>query len=134
MSAAYDDFISMLAELEEPSFLEDVAENLGIEVKKLIDEGFVSNSTPYGEQWVRGGRYPWPVLQKTGAMRAGFHVETNSAGVKVTNPVEYATYQNNGTRYISANAMVPDNSRGLGDWEEPLRNSARDTLNRHING
>jgi hypothetical protein len=134
MSTSYDEFIHALSELESGEFLEEVADRLGEKIKELIDNGFRTNSTPYGEQWVRKGSYPWPILEKTGAMRAGFHVATNAAGVKATNPVEYARFQNDGTRYVHANAMLPDAGRGLGDWQEPLREVARAVFNSKLKG
>jgi hypothetical protein len=133
--AAYDELIHALSDLESNEFLEEMSERLGETVKGLIDEGFQSNITPYGETWApRRSGGSWPLLEKSGEMRASFHIETNAAGVKATNPVEYASYQNYGTRYISARAMLPDGSKGLGEWEEPLRASARETFNQAIKG
>lgn len=136
--AAYDELIHAISELESDEFLEDLAEQLGHKVEELIERTFQTATAPDGKPWaprkLAAGRKTPPhfPLRKSYEMHDSFHVETNRAGVRVTNPVPYTGFQNDGTRYITARPMVPDNG-DLGTWEEPLRDVAQAFFNSKIN-
>lgn len=137
--AMYDEFISDLAKIESQEFLEDLSEELGETVDELIQSGFTRATDPYGDPWAprklaRGRTTPPHLpLQKTMEMRESFAVHTSAEGVKVTNPVIYTGYIQGGTRFIPAREMLPDPARGLGDWEEHLREKAQKVMNETMN-
>jgi hypothetical protein len=136
---AFDDLIETLTQLESTEFLEELAKEMGSKVDELVRDGFSKATDPYGDPWaprkLARGRVTPPhlPLRKTDTMHDSFHVESNAAGLKVTNPVVYTPFQNDGTRFIDARGMVPDD-RGLGEWEDPLRKVAQQVFNSKLNG
>lgn len=134
MSASFDDVISAIGELESQEFLEGMAKEMSAVVEDLVEKGFQTATDPYGNPWAprklaEGRRQPPHLpLRKTYQLHDSFRVESSAQGVKVTNPVAYAPFINDGTRNMDARAMLPG-EKGLGDWEEPLREAARDYLN-----
>lgn len=131
--SSFDDFMDSLKEIESDTFLEEISEGMGEVVKDLIQSGFQSQTDPYGNGWApRRGTYAHPPLDKSGEMKGSFLVGTNATGVKVTNPTLYSPFQQYGTRTIDARAMLPDNAKGLGDWDKPLRESADATFKKKM--
>lgn len=137
-TAAFSDFVSMLSELEDESFLEGLADELGEKIDELIQNGFRTATAPNGQPWAprklaRGRTAPPHLpLDRSGSMRGSFHRESSVESIKVTNPVAYTGYQNYGTRYIDARAMLPG-SDGLGTWEQPLRDVTQKFMNAKLN-
>lgn len=129
MSVTYDEMIHALSEFESDEFLEGLAKELGDAVDELVAKGFRTATDPYGETWAprqlaKGRRTPPHLpLDKSGDMKRGFHTETNRTGIRLTNPVAYTGFQNDGTRYVDARAMYPREG-DLGNWERPLHEAA----------
>lgn len=65
----------------------DVArEAIRREVENLIEEGFNARVEPRQRAWEPRKRdYPWPILEKTGKMRASYHVKADGPNIHVTN-------------------------------------------------
>lgn len=65
----------------------DVArEAIRREVENLIAEGFKAGVEPRQRAWEpRKKHYPWPILEKTGKMRASFVVNATGPNIVVTN-------------------------------------------------
>lgn len=83
---------------------------LGVEIIRLINDGFEAERNPYGAKWKkikRDGR----ILQKTGAMRASFKVRYLAKAVSVFASLNYANFHQFGTRNMVRREMVP--MRGL---------------------
>jgi phage gpG-like protein len=133
---AFDGFLNALARLESPEFLEDLSEQLAHTVEGLLEKSFTSATSPAtGKVWeprklARGRQQPPHLpLYKSHDMHDSFVVESNAAGVRVTNDVFYAGFQNDGTRdgRLPARGMVPRQGE-LGTWEEPIDDTAREFL------
>lgn len=78
---------------------------------RLIDEGFEKRQDPLGHKWKRRKkRYPWPILNKTLALRRGWKTESNQHAFKFINPTFYTVFHQKGTRKMVARKMVPDRS------------------------
>jgi phage gpG-like protein len=80
------------------------------DVLALIDEGFEQRKDPVGHKWRRRKkRYPWPILNKTLALRKGWKATTaGKRGVDLTNRVPYTGFHQHGTPRMVARKMVPD--------------------------
>lgn len=78
---------------------------------KLIDEGFQSRTDPIGRKWKRRKkRKPWPILNKTLALRRGWKGQSNKTSFSFVNAVPYTVFHQKGTRKMVARKMVPDRS------------------------
>ena len=134
----YNEMIDMLTRLESPEFLEEMSERLVGTAMDLVQKGFASATDPYGHPWaprqLAKGRHTPPhlPLDLSGNMKESFHPEAHREGFSITNPVVYTAFHQDGTRYLDARAMLPD-ERGLGDWEEPLQETARRVFNEYLN-
>jgi hypothetical protein len=90
-------------------------------VKGLIDEGFAKREDPDGKKWARRKRkYPWPILNKTLALRKGWHGGSNQHGFEFRNAVHYAPYHQHGTIHMVARKMVPERALPR-RWRDRLR-------------
>ncbi len=80
------------------------------DVLALIDEGFEKRRDPIGRRWKRRKRaYPWPILNKTLAMRKGWRARSNGKrGTDLMNAVPYTRWHQWGTRKMVARKMIPD--------------------------
>lgn len=81
-------------------------------VRELIQDGFATQTDPIGRRWApRKKFYPWPILHKTGAMQEAWLVRgLRKEGVVFSNRQPYSGYHQDGTRYMSARKMIPDQS------------------------
>jgi phage gpG-like protein len=69
------------------------------EVTRLIEEGFEQRVEPRGRAWEpRKKFYPWPILEKTGALRRGIRVDAQTSDIKVTADAPYANVHQTGWR------------------------------------
>lgn len=78
--------------------LDNVGKACGFELKDLVEEGFRSQTNPYGERWdpplLRQGQ----ALSDTGRLRRSWHVaRADRRGVRIATSVDYARYHQTGT-------------------------------------
>lgn len=142
---ALEDLQRRIREVTNPRFREEVAHRLAGTAIKLLADEFRQSRDPYGNAWkpvfrnrardrrARGrrasaGKAPRgdrPLID-TGRLRAAATAsgaDTSSGSqVRITIPVEYASYQQDGTRRIARRQIVPDAAGGLGPiWGDAFR-------------
>lgn len=100
----------------------------------ILDGSFGRRVSPYGEPWkARTRRYPWPILEKTGRLRAGFRARRRGDGVVVTNRVPYGKFHQKGTRRMVARPILPSRARGLPpQWKRQYTIAAKRVLKDHL--
>lgn len=104
------------------------------EVKELIDEGYAQRRDPSGKKWARRKRrYPWPILNKTLAMRRGWKGTSNQHQFGFRNAVPYTVFHQKGTRFMVARKSVPENALPP-RWRVRLRRVWLRTAKKHFNG
>jgi hypothetical protein len=142
---ALADLQQRIREVTNPRFREEVAHRLaGTAIKMLADE-FRQSRDPYGNPWKpvfrnrardrrargrraaagRPARSDKPLID-TGRLRAAATasgVDTSSGStVRISIPVEYASYHQDGTRHMARRQIVPDAAGGLGPiWGDAFR-------------
>jgi len=78
-------------------------------VRAQIQRTFVEHRDPIGRAWApRKHSYPWPLLQKTGAMRRGWYVRKQGLSTVFGNSMPYTRFHQDGTSRMDARKMVPD--------------------------
>ena len=66
---------------------------IGAEMLKSVESNFDSRGKLFGAKWEpRKDKKPWPLLQKTGAMRAGFKDNYGEGYVEIYNVADYFKY------------------------------------------
>jgi phage gpG-like protein len=136
-SGRISDLVARLERMSSERWRADLSLKIAGVVRGLIDDGFVKSRSPYGDAWrARKGKYSWPLLQKTRAMRRGWKlVQCDAQGFKFTNTQDYAVFQNYGTsKGIDPREMVPVEAFGLGQWREPIRKTVSDSIRDLIRG
>jgi hypothetical protein len=104
------------------------------EVKGLIDEGFAKRRDPSGKKWARRKRrYPWPILNKTLALRKSWTGTSNQHGFGFRSSIFYSRFHQEGTRYMTDRKQVPERALPT-KWRVRLRKVWLRTANRHFNG
>jgi phage gpG-like protein len=147
-----------------PVLKEELVHRLAATAIKLMADEFRQSHDPYGTAWkpvfrnrkkdkaARKRRYlrqskagkaiatraDKPLID-SGRLRAAATASTadSSSGstVRVTIPVEYASYHQDGTRHIARRQIVPDAAGGLGPiWEEAFRKTIEDKLVESMGG
>lgn len=94
--------------------LRQSAENLQpafAEMAPLIIQEFTSNFDSQGTlldaKWKpRVRSYPWPILQKTGKLKASWNAKPESRDLTIKNTADYATYQHFGSTRLPARKLV----------------------------
>lgn len=90
-----------------PDFKVAVARRLTGTVLKLLADEFRGSRDPYGRVWKPVRRRGKPLID-TGRLRASATgVRAEGAAVRVSIPVEYASYHQFGTRRIAQRQIVP---------------------------
>lgn len=119
------------------------AERIRKEFLILIDEGFRDKVNPVGQKWkprkawysaylARGGR-PYPLMNKTLKLRHGFWVKVQKLGPKIVigNDAPYTGFHQDGTRYMVARKMVPD-QRLSPKWRSRINKILGEALAEHF--
>lgn len=131
------------ANLASLQFREDLARRLSATATKLLADEFRNSRDPYGKPWkpvVRNRRRDRNArarraarglavkadkpLIDTGRLRAAATAPQTPQGttVRISIPVEYASYHQDGTSRIARRQIVPDEAGGLGPvWSEAFR-------------
>lgn len=156
--SALEDLERRIRSVTNPRFKEELAHRLAATSIKLLADEFRNSQSPYGDAWkpvsrnrkrdqrARGrrdksGRYlrADKPLVDTGRLRAA---STSSAAdvssgstVRISIPVEYASYHQFGTKRIAQRQIVPDEANGLGSiWErayaKEIERKLRETMGR----
>lgn len=129
-----------------PELLKPMSQDMAEEILGLVQDGFRSQSDPYGEAWAPKKRDDGRsiLVGKTSRLRRGWHREkVNERGFVIAPSVKYATaHQDPRARKgwgkrpgaltrLPRRAMVP--YRGLPpDWRKALTSIARDHLRAHF--
>lgn len=134
----------------------DIAKVLGVAAMKLVADGFRKSVDPYGKPWApvvrnrkrdrraRASRARRGLTAKadkplidTGRLRGAAvstgNLETSAAGVRISIPVEYASYHQHGTRRIPQRMMLPVGSLGP-IWKPALDKAALPVVRRYFRG
>lgn len=96
-----DQLVRALERLGDDATLSGLSKNLAEEAISLVQEGFRSQSDPYGKAWARkrnpDGRAI--LVGQTARLRRSWHrVAYGARGFKIISAVQYASYQQTGTR------------------------------------
>ncbi len=125
-------------------FKAELSDELGRTSMKLIADQFNAERDPYGLPWAplsrerardrrarisaaRKGKTPrgGKILSNTGRMRGSVNYQATSSGFRVSIPVEYATFHQQGTVHMVKRMLVPTSADGLGPiWLEAFNRSA----------
>jgi phage gpG-like protein len=62
------------------------------DLMKTFDLNFAERGAIYGGWAERKKSYDWPILERTGQLRAGFRDRVTSTVLRIYNPVEYFKY------------------------------------------
>lgn len=102
------------------------------ETKLLIDDGFAKRQDPSGKRWARRKRrYPWPILNKTLALRRGWKAEGNQHYFGFRNAIPYAVFHQKGTANMVARKMVPEGALPR-KWRDRIRKVWLRTAKKHF--
>lgn len=95
----------------------------------LVDEGFERRADPYGNPWAprKPPTGPWPLLEKTRAMRTNYFALVNGGRVTLTNDLAYPGYHQTGTSRMVARKTVPDGPLPSA-WEARIDEAVTDAL------
>lgn len=89
-------------------------QNITPEIRKAVDE-----TIPYGLALIKA-RSPF----KTGALKAGWRGKATGQGVEWTNEVPYTIYQEMGTRFFPAKAMLSQSIPEINEYFKQRLNRA----------
>lgn len=150
--SALEDLQQRVKEVVSPRFKEELAHRLAATGIKLLADQFRQSRDPYGAPWkpvnrnrrrdvqarrrrAAAGR---PVrgdlpLVDTGVLRAAATSDaadlSTGSTIRISIPVEYASYHQDGTRRIARRQIVPDAAGGLGPiWEAAFKRTIEDKL------
>lgn len=89
--------------------IQEPLRNIGTELLRSVDMNFASRGSLFDEAWQERTRnYPWPLLQKTGRMRAGFKDNLGKDYVEIYNIEDYFKYHqsNKPRRHLPRRVML----------------------------
>jgi hypothetical protein len=117
-----------------PGMLDELALEGSIEIFEAIDSLFTLGSDPYGKPWAQlapatlaKGR-AMPPLTDTGRMRESLRVNVGVRSIVATVD-DPAGYHQEGTRYMPARPILPNDAQGLPDaWRAALSEAAQRIL------
>jgi phage gpG-like protein len=95
-----------------PQFRETVARRLATAAIKLMADEFRDSRDPYGRPWRPLRRRVGKPLLNTGRLRAAAGAFAQGATIRISIPVEYASYHQYGTRRIPQRQIVPTAATG----------------------
>ena len=102
----------------------DVAARLRTEVKRLVDQGFITKLDPYGSRW-KPPQDGGTTMQRTGRLRKGFVVaaKPDGSGIQllIQNKQEYAQWLQAGTAKMEPRRMVPDDGPLPQGWRDMIQ-------------
>jgi phage gpG-like protein len=105
---AVDMIAAGIAELGENQFKRAMLEEMADEALFLIDREFRGAADPDGTPWAHRKRdYPWPILDKTGALRSSFRKRLNAEGFAIYTLKKYAPFHQHGTSKMVARPFFP---------------------------
>lgn len=111
MSASVDGIAALQRKLEaiaSGSFKHDLYDRIGRRLHALVQQGWDSESDPYGDPWAPTTRAN-PILDETGAMRGSSTYEVTAEGITFTVADWKAAFHQYGTsRGIVPRKMLPD--------------------------
>lgn len=124
-----------------PELLAPMSKDMAEELLGKVQDGFRSQSDPYGQPWAPKKRSDGRsiLVGNTARLRRGWHVEkTNAHGFKIIPSVRYALPHQDpkprarwGGKSLPRRAMVP--YRGLpADWKRSMNEVAKDHLRKHF--
>lgn len=115
--------------------LEKVPKQLGTlvasEISNDLAETYDSGANPYGTPWkLRKVDRPWPILNRTGTMRASRRVTVRNDGeVDVEYTDKKSSYHQNGTSSLPQRLLVPTTARGIPQrWRDALKLAFKKSL------
>ena len=129
--------VKTFAKVAEPRYLDGLGRELAPKVSDLIEDGFSRETDPYGVGWaIRKRNYPWPILSRTPTMRYAFRIWADRNGLRIDNREIYFEWQQGGTKdkTLVPRMMVPEEVRGLGDWDAPLSKIVNDYVETTFRG
>lgn len=66
---------------------------IGVELKSAVDSNYSSRGALFGAKWKkRKDKNPWPLLEKTGAMRHSFEQRLGPSYLEMYNTADYFRY------------------------------------------
>lgn len=93
---------------------------------KLIEGEFDTQRDPYGSKWKRKNQYPWPILNKSGALKSSFKGYDYKAGVEIESTSPYFKYQN------PVRKMIPGSDKIPADWMRMFEQIFKEELEREM--
>lgn len=115
--------IFSLTDLKE-HLLDKVKDEVMEETKKLINEGFTSQTDPYG--------IPWPPkkvpieFDPKHSLENSFRWEKTQRGILIWSTLDFAIYHQLGTNKLPRRRMIPESKEGLPEkWEDRIFNAFR---------
>lgn len=114
------DYIAKLERVADGGLVPSITHEVGVEGLKLIDEGFATETDPYGNPWKAlkepARKHGSGILDDTSAMRRSFFAFPQGTSVRFVNTRVQAAAQNYG--YAASNLpsrkMLPTVQLGLG--------------------
>jgi len=74
---------------------------------KEFKQNFDTAGSTLGKKWApRKRSYPWPILRKSGKLKATWSDNIQSLSMVISNPVKYAKYHHFGTFRLPVRAIV----------------------------
>lgn len=121
--------------LATPAPMAAVSRSMATTAIALFQTGFAARTNPYSNRWAqRVKSVPWPILERTGYLRASGELEAVSAeGFRLHVYAPYAWFHQHGTARMVSRKVVPDAVAGLGAWQRPLELAARNTFLGYLN-
>jgi hypothetical protein len=105
-------------------------------LRDLIAEGFEKKVAHGGQAWKpRKDSLPHPLLDKSGAMKRGFEIDTFGPRLVIKNEVEseqgrpYPLFHQTGTRKMPARKVIPDRSLST-RWRSQVNKTVAKALER----
>lgn len=87
--------------------LEKPFEEIGKDWMKKYDDNFPAEGGVLKQPWKpRIRAYAWPILQKTGKLRAGFKKKVDKSYMEIANRVKWAQYHQFGTARLPVRRLI----------------------------
>jgi hypothetical protein len=114
------DYIEKLERVADGGLTSSIAREVAVEGLKVIDQGFATETDPYGNRWrplkEPARKHGAGILDDTGVMRRAFFAFPAGTSVRFVNNSVQACAQNYGRSEVNlpSRRMLPDIKMGLG--------------------
>lgn len=133
-AGSLDAFEARLADVASGGASQPMREAVAKEAEAIVDTEFAGQRDPQGGAW--SARVPptgsWPILDKTGAMKASRKAAPTSTGATVTIAAP-AQFHQKGTKRMVARPLVPGDARSE-EWQTRIGDAAAKALREKLGG